>query len=51
MRGSENGKTENSRPFWFAHLRQFRAVTLTELKGVAEDVVFRLPLRLTDPPA
>jgi 4-hydroxy-3-methylbut-2-enyl diphosphate reductase len=34
-----------------AHLRQFRAVTLTELKGVAEDVVFRLPLRLTDPVA
>jgi len=34
-----------------AHLRQFRAVTLTELKGVEEDVVFRLPLRLTDPPA
>jgi 4-hydroxy-3-methylbut-2-en-1-yl diphosphate reductase len=34
-----------------AHLRQFRAVTLTELKGVEEDVVFRLPLRLTDPAA
>ncbi|MCA3601157.1 MAG: 4-hydroxy-3-methylbut-2-enyl diphosphate reductase [Methylobacterium sp.] len=34
-----------------AHLRQFRAVTLTELKGVTEDVVFRLPLRLTDPVA
>jgi 4-hydroxy-3-methylbut-2-enyl diphosphate reductase len=32
-----------------AHLRQFRAVTLTELHGVQEDVVFRLPLRLTDP--
>jgi 4-hydroxy-3-methylbut-2-enyl diphosphate reductase len=32
-----------------SHLRQFRAVTITELPGEQEDVVFRLPLRLTDP--
>jgi 4-hydroxy-3-methylbut-2-en-1-yl diphosphate reductase len=34
-----------------AYLRQFRTVTLVDLQGIEEDVVFRLPLRLTDPVA